>query len=87
MKDIDGFPCGGRVDVLEKRALKSMYGAVSRALEDPKKVYGNTPRAFQEGLNTAKVMLSKVRGGTRRQIEKELIEPRIQNYINKNSFG
>lgn len=82
MKDIDGFPCGDKTDVLEKKATRAIYDAVLRALEDTKKVYQDPRIAFQEGLNTAREILSKVSRGTRKQVEKDLIKP----YIQRNSF-
>lgn len=60
---------------IAKRATAILYRAVSRALEDTKGIYEDTERAFEEGMNTAKKMLSKVSRGTRKELERNIINP------------
>lgn len=82
MKDVDGFSCGGRVDVLEKRATRAIYDAVSRALEDPKKIFGDSRRAYEEGINTVEAMIRSLRRSTKNEIKENILKP----YKQRNSF-
>ena len=81
-KDVYGL-WGDKTDVLEKKAMKIIYRAVSRALKNPQRLYPDNPRkAFEEGLSTVNTILSGVSRGTRKQVENDLIKP----YKQKNSF-
>lgn len=67
---------------LAKRATVIIYDAVIRALKDPKRVYKDPRRAFEEGLDTAEKILSKLNRGTRKELERNIVNP----YKEKHSF-
>jgi hypothetical protein len=80
MKDVDGFPWADRDGKIAARARGILYEAVSRALEDSKKVYEDPRKAYEVSMETVKVMLSGIRRGMRKEIEEQVLKPYRQRF-------